>query len=176
MKKHKLLILSSLVAMLALLLFAGCKKEAPSVAQVSNDASAMNDAPEMPDDLEVELFTMYANASAQGYKALAGKAKVVKTNMQGPNAVTARVVLENNIKLVLQKVEYDEATNGFKPVATIFSIDGKKGDVYEFDAIFSEGMPQAQLYAEGKYLSKAYHLQESGVDGLPNGVLVKGEQ
>ena len=176
MKKHKLLVLSSLVAMLAMLLFAGCKKEAPSVAQVSPASNMIEDgAPEALGGNEFEFFTVYANATAQGYKALAGKAKVIKTNMQGPGVVTARVVLSQDLKLVLQKVEYDEATNQVKPIATLFSINGKSGEVYEFDGDFSETIPRNQLFAENQYLKVTYPLVDSGMDGLPNGATVDGQ-
>ena len=81
-----------------------------------------------------------------------------------------------DVYLSLHDIEYDASSDSYKAKYTRFGIVGNKGDVFEFNAIFTEGIPQNLLYLVGQTeLCVAYYLlQESGIDGLPNGLVVKG--
>ena len=165
MKKHKLSVITSFIAILALLLFAGCKKEAP--------APNVMDAHGVPGE-DIAMFKVFANASTSEYKALSGSAKSIKTQTIGLET-TVRVVLLHDVdSLVLRKLEFDAAANSFNSVETLFSISGKAGDVYEFQAMVSEGMPQARITADWDSYSASLDLQD-GIDGPPNGMTVMGQ-
>ena len=136
--------------------------------QVSNAIAASKGIP---------FLKVYANTSSKDYKALSKSVMNITTDFITPGiGGPMRVVLLHDLeRLVLQTVAYNEKINWLEPKHTFFSISGKKGDVFEFNAIFTEGIPQGWLVAEYNANAVFYPLQESGVDGLPDGLILEGQ-
>ncbi|AEF80675.1 hypothetical protein [Leadbettera azotonutricia] len=169
--------------LLSALLFAACsgKKEAARNSDASE--AVLGDVDE--DLVSAALFAIYAQKGTPEWNALDSLGvHTIATDFSTPGAGGAvRVqLLQDLSSFMLAAVTFNDEDEDFYPSYVFFDIPGKAGDVYEFDAIFTEGIPLGSITAvrsdnrgNGDPYT-TYYLQESGFDGLPNGLVVYNEE
>ena len=201
MKNLKLFLKSSMVVLLTLFVMtiAGCKKDSsetkssqgadpsvkvenlgtPGAASIDPNSYAALNGVSSKDTIngKTDFFIIYAKSESVGYKSYKTIKRIEsKYTTPGLENVPVRVVLLEDSGISLDGIKYDDQTDSYKLTYTYFKVEGKKGDVFEFDVAFSEGIPQAMISVSGDLLYAYYLLQESGVDGLPDGLVVKGRR
>ena len=190
MENLKLFLKSFMVVLLTLLVMtiAGCKKDSSnSSVKVENLGTPNNPTPQYGLAAvffsvhantiggDVNVFKVYARPESAAYQSFKTIKRIEsKYNIPGLTSVPVRVELLEDGDIHLTGTEYDMQADSYKFKNVYFSTGGKKGDVFEFDVVFTEGMPQAIISVNTEPLAAYYLVQESGVDGLPDGTIVKG--